>query len=175
MTILVDMDEVLVDLVTKWIWYYNSINGTHFKKEWITKYGDLGGEKWIEILRIPGFSADLPWLDSKAPRYLRRLRDAGHRIVVVTSPAAWESARDKYSWVHTHMRIPGIIDGMKDFVLARDKSLIRGDVLIDDNPSHLQLFPGEVICYDQPWNRALNVRRAHNWKEVYKLINELDR
>lgn len=176
MIILVDLDETLVNLVDKWVYYYNNKYGTAYKREELTEYGSIGDELWIEFLRIPGFHSDLPWLDPEAPKVLQKLRKEGHRIVIATAAVAWESAKDKYAWVHTHLRIPGLIDGMKDLVITRDKSLIRADVLVDDNPAYLKDFRGQTIVYDQPWNRTYDGAsfRAFNWKDVLSGIRVLE-
>lgn len=172
MIILVDMDEVMVNLVDKWCWYYNNKHGTDYDRGNMD-YGGLG-EDWIEILRIPGFHADLPWLDPECPYWLRQIRKAGHRIRVVTAAVAWESAKDKYSWVHTHLRIPGIIDGMDDLFICRDKTAIKGDVLIDDRPSSFGGGQTYTICYDQPWNQDYRGLRAYDWEGVYQRIKGIE-
>lgn len=172
MVILIDLDEVVVNLIDKWCWYYNNKYGTKYDRTNMD-YGSLG-EDWIELLRIPGFHADLPWLDPECPHWLRKLRGAGHHLRIVTAAVAWESAKDKYSWVHTHLRIPGIIDGMDDLFICRDKTAIKGDVLVDDRPS---LFKGGqrfTICYDQPWNRDYTGLRAYTWEDVYYLVEGIE-
>lgn len=176
MIILCDMDEVLVNLVDKWCYYHRNRYGSNIYREDLVNYGQIHTNDWLDFLRIPGFHADLPWLDPEAPKVLRRLKVDGHRLVVATSPASWEAPRDKYSWCHTHLRIPGLIDSMDDIMIGRDKSLLRGDVLIDDNPAHLDSFKGTTIVYDQPWNRKYDKAdyRVTNWSEVERVILELE-
>jgi len=155
--ILFDLDETLVDLLTKWIYYYNNKHGTDYTREDFAPGGRLGydedlGDDWIEFLRIPGFHADLPWLESITPSVLRRLKNAGHTILIGSAPVTWESPRDKYSWCHTHLRIPGLIDSMDEVYLCRGKHRIRADVIVDDRPWKFVGAHEHVLVYSQPWN-----------------------
>jgi 5'-nucleotidase len=52
-------------------------------------------------------------------------------------------------------------------VLARDKTAVRGDFLIDDKPGITGRYQPEwqQILYDQPYNRHLNLPRIINWND----------
>ena len=98
-----------------------------------------------------------------APRVLEELQR--HYEVFIAS-AAMEvptSFNAKYRWLeryfpfipHTHI------------VFCGDKSILRADYLIDDNPRQLQRFSGEGILYDAPHNEAVKgYRRVRNWLEI---------
>lgn len=179
MRVLVDMDGTLVDLNYKWIYYMNNRHKTQWKLEDIKTWDATTGNDWFEILRIPGFFADLPfmgdgryWIENIAKR---------HELFIVTSPATWEAATDKFRWVHTNLRIPGIIPSMERLVLTRGKYVVRGDIMVDDYPKNLEKWKAEnpegyCILYDQPWNRDYDIRgrrdwdRAFSWMEVNACI-----
>lgn len=164
-----DLDETTVDLCTKWSYYMNNRYGTSFTRDTVP-YGRAEdqeeGNRWIDFLRIPGFMADLPFIEPSTKPTLEYLAAEGYRIVPVTRSVAWESAKDKYSWIHTHLRIPGIIKTMKDIhqtgakgdLLPYNDELQIDSILIDDDPKNLQEFNGHVICYARPWNERFRER-----------------
>ena len=58
-----------------------------------------------------------------------------------------------------------------NIVFCGDKSILRADFLIDDNPRQLRRFTGEGILYDSPHNIAVKgYRRVHNWLEIEALF-----
>jgi len=175
--IMFDLDGTLVDLMQKWCYYHRNRYDTDYTVEDFApggrlSYGDLG-EDWIKFLRIPGFHADLPWLDLDAPNAIRRMREQGHTILVCTAPMTWEAPRDKYSWIHTHMRIPGLIESMDAVFINRDKTRIRADVLVDDIPSYFGGQPYNLLM-DQPWNQGhRGIPRCRNMADVEEAIQAI--
>lgn len=57
-----------------------------------------------------------------------------------------------------------------DIILATDKALVSGEILIDDAPHQISAFPGHTIIYDQPWNRGISGPRAHSFDEIGPLV-----
>lgn len=92
------------------------------------------------------------------------LRVKGHRVIFVTSglTAAKVLWMMKYGLVLDRYYDP-------DLVFAHDKTLIAGDVLIDDKIENCR---GRTsILFDQPWNRTENhVRRARDWTDVLDIL-----
>lgn len=88
-----------------------------------------------------------------------RLYTAGHRVQWVTT--AWEDCfgwRDaRRDWLSQHFSLEGDIDIEKNLVVAKDKSVIGGDVFIDDNPSNVvgwkRANMGRSLLYRSPFNR----------------------
>lgn len=64
----------------------------------------------------------------------------------------------------------------KNFIVAQDKSLIKGDVMIDDCLENLYSFNGTRICLAQPWNETndKNIYRTDNWEKIDNLIQLKD-
>ena len=61
-------------------------------------------------------------------------------------------------------------------IVAADKSLVRGDILIDDAVKNFTAWPHIGILMDAPHNRnadetKLGVVRAKNWEEAYKDVS----
>ena len=80
------------------------------------------------------------------------------RVRVVTKP--WSSCREwhwrRTQWLKRHFGFDE-----SDVIPVSDKSSVRGDVLLDDLPSHLVDFPGEQVLYDAPYNRGSVHSRVH--------------
>lgn len=168
MRILVDLDDTLVNMMEKALYYYNDAIGRTPKLEMSQLTSWELENRWAfeEIWRIPGFFADLPWMDDSARPALHSLVKDGHEIVIVSAVPTWESCLSKYQWCHTHLKIPGIIQSMDQVVLTRGKDYIEGECMVDDKPSNLtrRRFP---ILFDRPWNRrASGYSRAYDWEGV---------
>lgn len=60
----------------------------------------------------------------------------------------------------------------RNVIVAQDKNLIKGDVLIDDCIDNLNynIFP---ICFAQPWNTEWEGLRTNNWSEIREEISNL--
>ena len=135
------------DLRGKWIWDVVAID-RHPRLE--------------EYLRSDDFFAVLDVMPD-AQRVLGRLQQ--HYEVFIAS-AAMEvptSFNAKYRWLARHFpSIPAT-----HIVFCGDKSILRADFLIDDNPRQLRRFVGEGILYDAPHNIAVKgFRRVCNWLEI---------
>lgn len=167
MRILLDMDDTICSLVPKWVYYYNKKYGTHYKIEDI-KAWELPGDwrLWEEILKEESFYRDLPWTHPNNPESIRRLAELGHDVGIATSAVSGEAAKGKYMWCHTHLVIPGIIRGMDRVWIGRDKSWLKGDMLVDDNVDNLNKFPGVGVCMDQPWNQDWEGPRIDNLDQL---------
>lgn len=166
MRILVDLDDTVVDMMTKACYYMRKIYGSNVRigdlKQW-----DLPDiEMWRSIWKHPGFFADLPWMRD-AKWALTMLADQGHELVIVSSPVVWPSCPSKMQWCHTHLRIPGIIQSMNQVMLSSGKHRVMGDVIIDDNPAYLEHPTATPICFARPWNRDYQGIRCSGWEEVY--------
>ena len=180
MIILVDVDDVCLDCVSRWLEMYNATAGTSFTRDDVHDWEFSGlnlnrevlyGLLWHEDF-YPNAKAIPDALD--AIRFLRLL---GHRVVYVTSSNP-VSARAKMEWLSNHGFLIG--KGAKrfdDVVICHDKSLIKGDVLVDDAVHNLETSGAKVkILFDQPHNRAFvanGFTRCLNWQEVVKAIVKL--
>lgn len=154
LTFLVDVDDVVADLVPYWVHMLERETGC--------PPVNLKDPKWdtwsLTNLIDPVYHEDL-WriLDTRGLLYkdvvpiegadegIDRIRTAGHRVVFVTS-ATCGHAGEKLEWLVQH----GFLDSVKyqkDYVECADKSLIRGDVLIDDRPDNLHTFGGFRILF----------------------------
>lgn len=162
LTILCDMDGILVDLFQYWLDLIEKDHGAEFKTlpEEITRWDlhkcgnlqKLGAAKTYAYLQQPGFFRNAPALPG-AIEGLKSLVDAGHEVVIVSSPSGPISAKEKLEWLAEHAPfLPA-----KNIMLANMKTLVRGDVLIDDHPQTLvdyaKTWPGSIcIGIEYPYN-----------------------
>jgi 5'(3')-deoxyribonucleotidase len=170
--ICVDMDEVMADAVAEHLFRYNRDYNTALTK------ADLHGKRFWQVvpehhhsalddyIQAEDFFEDLNVMPD-APRVLAALQE---RFEVFIASAAMEvpnSFNAKYRWLERHF--PFI--SHTHIVFCGDKSILRADFLIDDNPRQLEAFTGTGILYDAPHNVALtNYTRVHNWLEIEKLL-----
>ena len=193
--IAVDMDEVIADTVAEHLTRYNrDYNGN------ITK-ADLRG-KWIwdvvaidrhprleEYLRSDDFFDVLDVIPD-AQRVLLRLQQQFEVFIASAAMEVPTSFNAKYRWLERHFpTIPAT-----NIVFCGDKSILRADYLIDDNPRQLRRFEARFgrelrshesgvrqgeesetvrtgILYDAPHNVAVTgFRRVHNWLEIESLF-----
>jgi 5'-nucleotidase len=96
---------------------------------------------------------------------LQELLVEGGDVYICTSPLSQyrNCVLEKYEWVEEHLGS----DFTKRIILTWDKTLVRGDVLVDDKPDiqGLVMPQWRHILYDQPYNRCLpGVRMTwRNW------------
>lgn len=124
------------------------------------------------IYATPGFFHSLPpvygGLDA-----LREMFALVRDVYICTSPPSLyqHCTTEKYQWVNDHLGS----DWTRRVIMTKDKTLVRGDILIDDNPmivgAEIPLW--EHVLYDCPYNRSSTSQRRltwQNWKEVLGLL-----
>ena len=174
--ILVDMDGVVADFeggfVEKW-------KAKHPDKPFVPledrttfysfkQYPLLHRPLVWNIMMAPDFFADLPPIEGSI-KAVKRMARSGLEIFFCSSPLIPNrtGASEKYAWIKKHFGITWV----DKLILAPDKTLVRGDILIDDRPEikGSQTPSWEHVLYDQPYNREIKDRRRltwANWREV---------
>jgi 5'-nucleotidase len=177
--ILIDMDGVVPDFeaafLAEWqkrnpdeIFHPIETRSTFYVHE---QYGSELHQKVREVTSAPGFFRNMP-LIANGDRVIGDLMMAGHTVRFCTSPlsSAPTCMQEKYDWVTEYFGK----DMANAMIISKDKSLIRGDILIDDRP----VFHGcayepiwEHIIFDAAYNRAIvEKRRLSNWLGAYQLF-----
>lgn len=168
--IAVDMDEVMADTLGAHLLRYNrdfstSIGAADLQGKWLWQVVPVDHHVQLQAyLDEPEFFGELPVLDG-AQRVLERLsRD--HDVYVAS--AAMEVPRSftaKFAWMDRHF--PFIAPSHR--VFCGEKSILRTDYLIDDNPRQLRAFVGTGLLYDAPHNQlATGWPRLMGWDGVEK-------
>lgn len=164
----VDMDCTTYNLTKHVVDIYNRQHGTKYVEQDIKDYGwkDLPNvtKDYInDLLLTPGIFLDGDAIDN-AVNVLYKWHIQGDRILFVTAPQYnMFCVYEKYNWLNKFF--PFVSD--KDIVFTWDKSIIKADFIIDDNPEYLDQFDGIKIAFAQPWNEGYD--RAYfrgNWKQI---------
>lgn len=176
MLVLIDMDGVLADFEG------------HLMQQWRTLYPntfDLAREerttfylsrqfpkehrdKLFEIMYSGEFFANLPPIPGGLEA-LEEMKALGWQVFLCSSPLLGNltGASEKFAWVKQHLGRAW----WGQLILAVDKTLVQGDILIDDRPEiEGAAQPSwEHVLYDQPYNRQVKGKRRltwDNWKTV---------
>jgi 5'-nucleotidase len=184
-SILVDMDGPLVNFLKA------------FKRRWAEKHPnelqldfEIVQEYWFQNhfsliaphlgQKIDGIWNERNLFESMEPvqgalEALEEMRVLGHEVFICTTPI--HVARNPYCAAEKYASI------LKDFghywagriILTDDKTLIRGDYLIDDKPEVTGILQPEWkhIIYDAPYNRHITgqprLKHWRDWREVLQL------
>ncbi len=165
LSIAIDMDEVIVDLMPKFYKHYETLTGRSVNVsdlEGRKIYQLEGGEGIRETLWERGFFRDLPFIEGAAET-LDWLRQHYDLYFVTAAMEFRNSFEDKYDWLHE--QLPWV--HWRQIVFCGDKSIIATDYMIDDHAHNLETFRGTPLLFDALHNRAeTRFRRLRNWAEV---------
>jgi len=186
--ICVDMDEVIADAVAEHLLRYNRDHAAALTK------ADLLGKRFWQVvpaphhavlddyLRADDFFAVLDVMPD-APRVLAALQNQYEVFIASAAMEVPTSFNAKFDWLARHFPfIPHT-----HIVFCGDKSILRADYLIDDNPRQLALFSGADeldrpsagpwqtartgILYDAPHNAHITgYTRVRSWLEIESLF-----
>lgn len=178
LTILVDMDDVLEDLVSCWISELNRKHGTTVQIEDITDwkiakfFPTLSDAELYAPLFDPDMWSKLEPMPS-APEVVKRLIDDGHivRVVTATHYGTVLPKMKRFLFMYPFLK-------WEDVIIASDKSLIAGDVMIDDGTHNLETTSCVKILFDRPHNRSYDAEsngmiRVNSWEEIYAAISKI--
>lgn len=139
--------------------------------DWELLTGDEATDQLIyEALDHPELYSSLEPVDG-AVKGLETLEDVlGYTVFICTSPSLYNPtcASQKVEWVAQHLG-----NRWKSrVVMTNDKTLVRGDILIDDKPTVTGVMcpTWEHIIFDAPYNQNSQGRRLYNWSEVEALL-----
>lgn len=121
------------------------------------------------IMDRPGFYAELEPIDGWVEAMLD-WRALGHEVFIVTAP--WITnltcAQDKIDWVARHLGE----DWRDRVIITKDKTLIHGDILVDDKPEiHGVRAPDWTqVYFTQPYNAQQPGKRINSWFDWKSVI-----
>jgi 5'-nucleotidase len=175
-TVLVDMDGVMC----KWQEMYDDLLRKHyphipiFPFEKVTRfktqsfYADEHREEIAEMMNMPGFYRDLEPMEGSVEA-LKAMKAAGINVFLCTAPYVTNKtcASEKMDWVERHLGS----DWLNKTIITSDKTLVRGDVLIDDKPNIKgAMTPSWThIVFDAPYNRGIEPR-LNQWNEWHHVL-----
>lgn len=170
MIVLVDMDGVLAN----WDKHYSKMLAHHYPDAVEIPYEErpflsphkVMSEQEAFIQSLPGYYRDLEPIEGGLAA-LEELEANGHDVRLCSTPAVQNPtcASDKLDWVDEHLGSKWV----KRTILTHDKTLILGDVLVDDKPfiTGINEFPTWIhVLFDQPYNQLSEAEfRMEGWEE----------
>jgi 5'(3')-deoxyribonucleotidase len=182
--IAVDMDEVIADALQEHLDRYNR-DFANDQTPAIT-LADLQGRRLWQVIpthrhaTLDNYFRDADFFRNlrvmpHAQRVLERLQSRYEIFIASAAMEVPSSFAAKYDWLAEHFPfIP-----TSHIVFCGNKSILRADYLIDDNPRQLALFhdttnplaPREGILYTSPANiHITDYRRVDDWLAVEQLF-----
>jgi 5'(3')-deoxyribonucleotidase len=163
--IALDMDEVIADVVPKFLDFYERDFGERPEKSvwWGKKIYQLPNAEHIRAyLQDEGFFYDLPVMEH-SQEVVKWLCEHYDVFAVTAATEFRNSLRDKLDWLDRHF--PFI--GWQRLVLCGDKSIIHADYMIDDHAWNLERFAGKGLLFTASHNLDDDrFTRVDNWLEV---------
>lgn len=175
--ILIDMDDTITNFLEEVIIEYNRIYGTNHSineiTEWVIpssfEYGLFSVFKQSDIL-----TTITPKLDSI--EYINKWIDEGYDVFIVSDCCnCADSYEEKLEWLETH--IPKF--DLSHFIPCKEKYVIQGDILIDDNLDNLNKWSlnnpyGHDLLMTAQHNKQIqDERRINSFKEVDDYIKTI--
>ena len=156
--ILVDMDGVLVDWDKGFhnVWQDRAaINReqSYFMENCVET--DAHSNEAVDIYHQKDFFVSLPPMEGSIKALKSMQYQYNFQVYLCTSPvlSSRYCLQEKADWVALHLGA----EWLSRMIFTSEKSLVRGDVLIDDKPRHL-MKPTSTswihILYDQPYNHS---------------------
>lgn len=122
------------------------------------------------VLSSPGFFANLKPIP-RAKEALEKMQKLGHEVLICTSPISeYENCvLGKYRWVAKNLGF----DWTKKVIMTKDKTLIFGNILIDDKPEYKGMRKPAWIhaLFDAPYNRHAKTKLRITWKNWEKILD----
>ncbi len=167
-----DIDDVLFSLVPLWIDKYNFIWDDKLDHKTITDW-DISmfvkpkcGEK------IYSYLDEKLYLDKNlvkdADWGVKQLRKMGYRVIFITSNS-FNMGGVKFNWLNRN----GFEVDKKDYFECGEKSLVKFNLLLDDNYENVLSSGKRGVLFTQSWNlKNKHPRRVSSWKEFIKNMKE---
>lgn len=173
----VDVDGTVAGLHPVWLGRYNYDFNDNLQVEDIVDWNihqfakPECGKQMYKYIEDPSLYNDvLPITGSLEVISELKVERKDLRFVYVTNSTIGTAGR-KYTWLKQY----GFLDKQDDYVEAKDKSLIKADMLIDDYQENLISFIGYKLLLHSAWNRAFrhpDVCRVNNWFDIKYMIGK---
>ena len=178
--ILVDMDGVLCNFEQAFLEMWR----TSFPEKPFIRISDrrtpylsdqYPPEEYDNIYKMwqrPRFFAELPEIPGGLDA-VREMEAMGWDVRICTTPMRRyeHCAPEKFEWIETRLGAKWV----DKIIMTRDKTMVRGDVLIDDMPQIMGGYPTLYthVIYDQPYNREVTDKPRMtwaNWREILSTV-----
>ncbi|MBR2824626.1 MAG: hypothetical protein IKE24_13210 [Clostridia bacterium] len=177
MTILVDMDDTIEQLLKAWVARANEKFDRAVTLDEIDDWNVAKPYPGISREGIYGVTYEKGFWESVEPmpgaaEALKHLMDEGHEVYIVTATEP----------EHVEEKMKGLLFRYFPFlswnqvIITSRKQMVRGDVLIDDGIHNLEGGAYRKILFTAPHNRFYDAEgngmiRVSTWKEVVEIID----
>ena len=177
MKILIDLDDTIWDLLSTWVFYLNKIYNLNVKvediKEWDMRktFTTLTNEQIVEPLTWLSLWNNISPLPD-AVEVVKKL-SVDNEIYFVTA-TDYRNVCFKAELLNKYFPFIPI----KNLIIAQNKDMILGDILIDDHIENLK-NRSRGILITSAFNKNLDVSsytnmiRLDNWIEIYRYIKDM--
>ncbi|WP_423149504.1 5' nucleotidase, NT5C type [Rubrolithibacter danxiaensis] len=170
-SIAIDMDNVIADVETHFIDWYEREFGLRIKKE------DMHGMSETEafpdkeaiwrFLFTPGFFRTVPVMPG-AQEAVKKLMENFEVYIVSAAMEFPQSLPEKHEWLQEHF--PFI--SWRNIIFCGDKSIIATDFMIDDHMKNLSCCRGKGIMFTASHNIKLDHDcRVNSWQEALDFLD----
>lgn len=165
-SIAIDMDNVIVDIESQYIAWYERKFGVLVPKEQLLGKPETKGfpnpDAVFQFLYTPGFFRTAQPLPG-ALQAVQQLMAMYHVYIVSAAMEFPQSLPEKYDWLQEHL--PFI--SWKQLIFCGDKSIIGTDYMIDDHVKNLDTFRGKGLLFTAAHNVHVDRHiRVNNWNDV---------
>lgn len=165
-TIAIDVDGVIADNMTQWLNLYNQeyndvLNENDIQGWNIHMY--VREECGTKIYRYLHESNFIHSMNMYPGTYNALYRLSGlYNVVIVTA----QTGSARIEWIRRHLPF------IRDAVIAKDKTIVTTDIIVDDAVHNLEKHPASFkILWTRPWNiHDTRFLRVQSWKELINLL-----
>lgn len=180
MVILVDLDGVIADFelgfLNSWRKKYPQEFYVPLKKRQAFKirddYPEELGNRVKGIYFKEGFFKSLPEIPGSI-QTIKKLSEGGHQVFICTNPMSGHitCVMEKFEWVREKLGP----EWDKRIIVTEDKTLVFGDILIDDKPKIVGLKKPKwkLVLFDQPYNRQGKGLPRITWENWESLLTSV--
>jgi 5'(3')-deoxyribonucleotidase len=166
-TLLLDMDNVLADALGQFIRCYEAEFGTTVTRESLNGKPEIEGfPSHPERVYQYAFQKDFFRRMDVVPGSQAAVKRLSEHFRIHVVSAAMEfplSLHEKFEWLGEHFPFLH----WKQFVFCGTKSVVNGDIMVDDLPENLERFSGERLLFSQPHNLQFNgYHRLDDWVQA---------
>ncbi|WP_421945580.1 5' nucleotidase, NT5C type [Pedobacter sp.] len=169
--IAIDMDEVIADVIPKFIKLYNRDFGVPLDlviepgNEVFMQIPEDVNQKWHEYINEPGFFRDLDVIKD-SQEVIRALQEKYDVYIVSAAMEFRNSLVDKYDWLAEHFPF---LDWQH--IMFCGNKIVEVDVLIDDRIKNFVNCKGRPLLYTSPHNLLITeYERVNSWKDIASLL-----
>ncbi|WP_212000593.1 5'(3')-deoxyribonucleotidase [Chitinophaga sp. HK235] len=163
--IAIDMDNVMADITTHYLTYYEAENGIKLNPDDLqgVPEGEALPEGMVRrFLNTPGFFRTAPVMPG-SQEVIKALCEKYEVFIVSAAMEFPLSLKEKLEWLNEHY--PFI--SWHNIVFCGSKTIVEADYMIDDHDKNLRHFKGERLLFTAPHNINLtDYKRVNNWEEV---------